>query len=250
MTNSTIILAIYPGRQVHRWTVIERSDDAVSKAGRRRPRWLCRCVCGTRKLVLKQSLLLALRSDVGGSRSCGCLQTERAQSHGHARFGHPSSEYMAWLAAKKRCDNPTNASYPIYGGRGIRMCRRWSKSFDAFLDDVGPKPHRNWSLDRIDPERGYEPGNCKWVPAIVQARNKRTTRWYEFEGQPAVIGEVARFLGVSRVQALSLERRGLLPARKMEEAPDHALMGNPLVIDLNRIRPMTAVGPSGGVWHA
>jgi hypothetical protein len=243
-------MTVHVGMQVHRWIVLRRSDDLIARAGRRRARWHCRCSCGVEKPVLQQSLLLALRSSHGGSRSCGCIARETAFVHGHAQGGQPSPEYNCWLAAKKRCQNPTNASYPLYGGRGIRMCPRWSASFAAFLGDVGPKPLPSWSLDRINPERGYEPGNCAWVPPIVQAQNKRSTCWWEFEGQPAVIGEVARFLGISREHALSLGKRGLLPARKMREAPNHALMGNTLVLDLNQAEPPPAVPQSGGGRHA
>lgn len=236
--------------EVSRWTVLGRADDLISSSGRHRSRWNCRCVCGVTKAVLEQSLVLALRSDQGGSRSCGCLARDVAMDHGHAQGGRPSPEYMCWLAAKKRCNNPTNASYATYGARGIHMCGSWSASFETFLKDVGRKPRPDWSLDRIDPDRGYEPGNCAWVPPIVQARNKRTTQWYEFEGQPAVIGEVARFLGVSRHAALKLEQRGLLPARRMLRAPAHELMGCPLVLDLNQTRPLRAVLQNSGGRHA
>jgi len=236
--------------QVHRWFVIRRADDLISRSGRHRARWTCRCVCGTQKDVLEQSLVLALSSDQGGSRSCGCLARDVAMVHGHAQGGQPSTEYMCWLGAKKRCSNPANSSYPIYGARGIRMCRRWSESFQAFLKDVGRKPNPSWTLDRIDPDRGYEPGNCVWVPPIVQARNKRTTQWYEFEGQPALIGDIARFLGVSRHYALNLERRGLLPARRMLRAPAHKLMGCSLVLDLNQTEPFLAERQNSGANHA
>lgn len=239
MTSCANSNVIRPGSQVHRWTAIERADDAFARSGRRRPLWLCRCACGIWKLVLQQNLLLALRAPVGGSRSCGCLQLERVQSHGHARRRRPSTEYMAWLAAKKRCANPRNASFPNYGGRGITMCARWSESFEAFLADIGPKPHADWSLDRIDPEQGYAPDNCHWAPPAVQARNRRNTRWYEFEGQPAVLGEVARFLGITRHQARSLERQGLLPARPRILPPNASVMGRTLVLDLNHIRPLS-----------
>jgi hypothetical protein len=149
---------------------------------------------------------------------------------------------MAWQAAKKRCGNPRNASFPNYGGRGIRMCRRWSISFGAFLSDLGPKPDVAWSLDRIDPDKGYEPGNCRWVPPIVQSRNRRNTRWYVFEGQLSTIGEVARFLGITRDQARAFERNGQLPAQRADTGPRSAReLAAGIILDLNPVAPAAYV---------
>jgi hypothetical protein len=202
-----------PGRRVVRWTLLSEAEPATSKGGRQRRRWLCRCDCGSEKLVLAQSLRFALRSETGGSRSCGCLATERSLRHGHNRCCRPSAEYTAWLAAKKRCFNPRNSSYGHYGRRGISMCSRWARSFEAFLSDMGPKPDPSHSLDRIDPEGNYQPGNCRWASPSVQARNKRNVRWYDFCGEHLILAEVAARLGITRNAARALERRGALPAR-------------------------------------
>ena len=183
-----------PGKRVHRWTVLGISESSRSASGRKRVRRLCRCKCGVEKLVLEQSLLLALRSDQGGSRSCGCLAIEANLLHGHNRGQQPTSEYMAWLSAKKRCNNPGNASFHRYGARGIRMCTRWCDSFESFFQDMGPKPDPSLSLDRIDPNGDYEPTNCRWAPLDVQSRNRSGVRWYEFEGQAALLGDIAAFL--------------------------------------------------------
>ena len=243
-------IIIGAGTQVGRWTVIEEVAPLRTTSGRTR-RWRCRCACGREKLVLQQSLSLALRKRSGGSRSCGCLAIERATIHGNLCNGRPSPEYMAWQAAKKRCGNPRNPSFPTYGGRGITMCGRWLSSFDAFLSDLGPKPGPEWSLDRIDPDIGYDPGNCRWAKPLVQSRNRRTTRWYEFEGQVSTIGEVARFLGLTRDQARSLERRGILPARRSNAKPSASFkMDAPLVLDLNRIAPLSPCEQVSGTRHA
>lgn len=232
---------LYLGRRVFRWTLLSEGRPAISKGGRRRPRWLCRCDCGSVKLVLDQNLRLALRSEVGGSRSCGCLATERATKHGSISGNRPTSEYMAWIAAKKRCTNPRNPSYRFYGARGVRMCSKWAASFEAFLCDMGPKPDPTFSLDRIDPDGDYRPGNCRWAEPSVQARNKRNVRWYEFQGDFLILGEVAERLGISRKKARLLECRGVLPARRISGSPLRNTVyrpTEPVLIDLNEVAPL------------
>lgn len=228
-----------PGIRVHRWTILARADSLISKSGRARYRWLCRCDCGAEKLVLEQSLRLACRSESGGSRSCGCLVISRATRHGHNSGGQPSPEYQAWMAAEKRCTNPRNRSYAVYGGRGIRMCRRWSDSFEAFLSDMGPKPEPSLSLDRINPDGDYEPSNCRWASPKVQMRNRRCVRWYEFEGQHVLLGDIAEFFGITRDNARGWERRGILPARRLVGAPRVPDSITPITLDLNTVSPFT-----------
>ncbi len=242
---------IMPGARIHRWTVVAAAEPLATRSGRSRPRWVCRCACGTERTVLQQSLQRALRSDTGGSRSCGCLAIERATRHGHAAASRPTGEYTAWLAAKKRCGNPRNASYGAYGGRGIRMCRRWAERFEAFLEDLGPKPHPEWSLDRISSDGGYEPGNCRWAPPIVQSRNRRSTRWFVFEGQVCTIGEVARFLGITRDQARALEREGRLSLRSAEAGPlsAHEIAAE-ITLDLNAVAPAADIALREVGYHA
>ena len=204
-------------------------------AAQRRPRWHCKCICGTEKLVLTQSLRLAMQSEFGGSRSCGCLALERSLTHGNNRNQRPTPEYAAWMGAKKRCRNPSSSSYHRYGGRGIAICDRWRGSFEAFLADMGPKPDLSLSLDRIDPDGDYEPGNCRWAPSDVQARNKTNTRWYEFEGQPALLVDIAAFFGISRDEARNMVARNQLPVRRLKTPPRVRDRLKPLILDLNLV---------------
>lgn len=147
---------------------------------------------------------------------------------------------MAWIAAKKRCGNPRNASFRRYGGRGVRMCARWQNSFETFLSDMGRKTDPSLSLDRIDPNGDYEPGNCRWAPLDVQSRNRAGVRWYEFEGQPALLGDIAAFLCMTRDEARALDRKGLLPARRLAKPPRVPDRLIPLELDLNLVEPRPA----------
>jgi hypothetical protein len=96
-----------------------------------------------------------------------------ARKHG----GSGTPEYRAWAAAKSRCSNPNATGYERYGGRGITMCERWRESFPAFLEDMGPKPSPQHSLDRFpDRDGNYEPGNCRWATFIQQMSTRRMAR--------------------------------------------------------------------------
>ncbi len=88
------------------------------------------------------------------------------------RNGIHKLEYKTWASMKQRCYNPNSNFYHRYGGRGITVCDRWRDSFEAFLDDIGLKPSRKHSIDRIDGEGNYEPGNVRWASPSVQQNNR------------------------------------------------------------------------------
>jgi hypothetical protein len=109
----------------------------------------------------------------GLTRSCGCLRREasRGRKIRHGRYRTP--EYVSWASAKQRCHNPKYAAFHLYGGRGIRMSDEWRADFAAFLAHIGPRPTKAHSLDRIDTDGNYEPGNVRWATAEEQANNRR-----------------------------------------------------------------------------
>jgi hypothetical protein len=138
--------------------------------------WLCLCDCGNHTIVSGRHLTS------GDSRSCGCMQREAAfttgkanTTHGHSRRGKITAEYRAWFHMWARCTNPNVERYPHYGQRGIRVCRRW-KRFEKFYADVGPRPSAQHSLDRINNDGHYEPGNVRWATRSEQRRNRPYSR--------------------------------------------------------------------------
>ena len=135
--------------------------------------WLCRCSCGRMTTVVGPDL----RS--GHTKSCGCLSValviERSTRHGGARRHAHTSEHRSWAHMKERCRNAECNDYANYGGRGIRVCERW-ESFENFLADMGPRPSAKHSIDRINNDGNYEPGNCRWATRCQQNSNQRMRR--------------------------------------------------------------------------
>jgi len=153
------------GSRFGKWVVISRTRDSHVE---------CACDCGTVREVHISNLTS------GKTKSCGCNRdkaTAIAMTK-HGMFGTPT--YSTWSSMLTRCENPRSKSYQRYGGRGIKVCERWHK-FSNFIDDMGEKPSKGMSIERIDNDGNYEPGNCKWATSAEQARNTRRTRLTEGE---------------------------------------------------------------------
>jgi hypothetical protein len=158
------------GQRFGRWFVVRDAPvRAVPSSQLRQVR--ARCDCGTVRVVLAQNLRR------GTSKSCGCLNIEslrdRAAEDGRKVNGRFIAEYHSWRGMIERCENPRHKTFADYGGRGITICKRWRRSFPAFLADMGRKPSPTHSIDRKNNRRNYTPGNCRWATKIEQATNRR-----------------------------------------------------------------------------
>lgn len=183
------------GDRYGRLVLVKQVENQGSKV-----RWTCLCDCGS----VRQANLTNLKS--GRVSSCGCYSTdrlrERKTTHGHTRDRHRTREYEAWCGLRMRCSNPRDSHYHLYGGRGIKVCTRWADSFEAFLEDMGPVPDVEHSVDRIDPDGDYEPSNCRWATYTEQNRNRRVVHVVEVDGK------IYRGL-YAAASALGVSRRGL-----------------------------------------
>jgi len=131
--------------------------------------WHCICTGGNKRIARGSNL------KNGTTKSCGCLFNEGNNvKHEHARGGKRSPTLTSWDGMFTRCYNTAAKSYKNYGGRGIRVCKRWHR-FENFLTDMGERPP-NRSLDRINNNGRYAPGNCRWATATEQVNNRRVSR--------------------------------------------------------------------------
>lgn len=160
-----------------------------------RVRSCVRCQCGNELIVDNEKL----RS--GNTRSCGCLKIEKARAlnyrHGAKVNRKPTAEYESWQHAKQRCFDSACPDFKNYGGRGISMCVQWRDDFAAFLAYVGPRPDRAATIDRIDCNGDYEPGNVRWAPRAVQNSNTRRNRFVVANGLRMTVAAAARLVGIN-----------------------------------------------------
>jgi hypothetical protein len=138
---------------------------------------------------------------------------------------HPK-EYRSWASAVQRCSNPNNHAFHLYGGRGIRVCEQWS-SFVNFFKDMGLRPE-NTSLDRIDNNKGYEPGNCRWATRQQQSDNRYNIRVLTYNGKTQTLREWSAETGISLntmrqrvVAGWSAEKCITLPTKNRKIGPNH-----------------------------
>lgn len=170
---------------------------APAKPRYRKTYWVCRCECGNVVEVQQAHL----RS--GHTRSCGCYHDEAARRAVTKHGRHDTPEYSTWANMLARCYNERTHEYERYGGRGISVCNRWKHSFVSFYADMGARPSPMHSIDRIDNDGNYDPGNCRWATFYQQCESRHIRN-----------DNKSGYAGVSYVKAngrwmARLQRRGI-----------------------------------------
>ncbi len=144
----------------------------------------------------------------GRASSCGCARGEFVSQnrsvHGEGRNGKKTVEFKLWLGMRQRCLDKNSLNYKDYGGRGVTIAPEWVSDFPAFLAHMGRRPSPDHSIDRIDNEKGYQPGNVKWSTRKEQCRNRRTSRFLLARGVSKTISEWAEITGIPQA---TLRRR-------------------------------------------
>lgn len=183
------------GRKFGKLTVIDRVDRGV---------YMCACDCGNKKPVRWENLRR------GYTKSCGCLRPSVSppEQRTHSAIGvkaHPL--YELWRTMVRRCHSPTSPRYKTYGARGIQVCERWRRDFFAFVTDMGPRPEGT-SLDRVDNDGNYEPGNCRWATPQEQTDNSRVAKLVRLGGIVMSEARAARDLGLTESGLKSVRAAG------------------------------------------
>jgi len=150
--------------------------------------------------------------------------SQRWSDEARAKFRSP--EYRAWTMMKTRCYNTNHHKYPRYGGRGIKVCERWKSSFESFLEDMGSRPGKGYSIDREDNDGDYTPKNCRWATASQQASNKGTTRWIEVGGEQRTLQDWANRLGSDPQTISDRLARGWEPVDAVSTLPRSQAQGD------------------------
>lgn len=183
------------GTKHNRLTILKEVEPIFYKKGAAR-RVLCKCDCGKEKVIDFNSIR------TGKSKSCGCLNKETSAKlhtkHGLAMLStgvrHP--DYCIWMKMKSRCLNPNDKSYKNYGGRGIKVCESWQKSFTSFINDMGWRPNNKYSIERIDYNKDYCPENCKWVLKSEQSKNCRRVKLIAYNGKEHCLTDLCKLLNL------------------------------------------------------
>lgn len=185
----------------------------AGRSPRRNYLWECKCECG------KTTVVMASLLKNGTTKSCFCYgRDQRAKS----RRTHGKSRTRVWriyLHMIRRCYNKKVPVFHHYGGRGITVCKRWKKSFEAFLEDMGEPPTKEHSLERINNNKGYSKSNCRWATQAEQTRNTRRTVLITKDGRTMCQNDWCKELGISRNLILKRRREGWPEERWLDPPP-------------------------------
>lgn len=194
------------GFRFNKLTVIER--DLSQQKGRVRTKWLCKCDCGNIISVVSTDLLR------GHTQSCGCYHKSQAskslteiKSRSPNFHKSKTRAYRIWHGMMRRCNNPKAKFYFYYGGRGIKVCKRWHE-YDAFLADMG-EPGQQDTLDRIDSNGDYCPKNCRWATMQEQCNNRRGNLIIWYNGKKYSGSQFAKEFDIPYYYVRALYKRGM-----------------------------------------
>jgi group I intron endonuclease len=208
------------GQKFGRLTVIEYMGSNRYRVSM----WLCKCDCGKEKTIHGGHL------KDGSIKSCGCLKREcgGAFKHGHSRIGERSITYQRWQNMIDKCSNLNNISYENYNKIKIKICYRWSnknpRGFENFLKDMGECPGKEYSIGRINKNKGHNKKNCYWITRKQRERNRKNNRLYIYEGKLRCVAELSEKHGIHRNtlqqrldKDLSIEKSLSIPVRKIKK---------------------------------
>lgn len=213
------------GKRFGRLTVIKRAEnDKYSTA-----RWLCKCDCGGETITSSGHL------NSGHTKSCGCFSREVASEkalknkcfYTHGLSNNKTFRRISYIRAsmKARCYNPKNHNYPRYGGRGIKICDEWLNSENGMINfynwAINNGYQDNLTIDRIDVNGNYEPGNCRWATAKEQANNKRNNITINYKGEIIKLTDIAEKMKINPRILRDRLRRGWTVERTIEQRPGH-----------------------------
>lgn len=179
--------------------------------------WECRCSCGNTLPITTNSLRTK------GTQSCGCLRKETTSKRKttHGMTGSP--EYRTWQHMKERCYKPSTKGFKNYGGRGITVCDEWRDSFLAFYKHIGPKPHKEYTIDRIRNNGNYEPGNVQWADRKTQANNSRRNCCITIDGITKTVIQWAKVMNINPNTIISRLHYGWNPQEAVIRSTDHTI---------------------------
>lgn len=229
------------GDKFGKLTIIDFSDFNKRYA-------ICSCECGKTKIVETNYLA------IGRIKSCGCLRRiiERDRNYNPVLYGEAINKELrptctAWASMLKRCLNKTNADYKYYGGRNITVCDRWL-NFYNFYEDMGKKP-KGTILDRIDPNKNYEPYNCRWATRKQQLYNKTNSILLEYKGKKWGLQELAKKYGINRMTLKSrifdmqwpIEKAIKTPIKKKTHTKQYKVFYKNKIIPLEKLATLTSL---------
>lgn len=199
----------YIGQTIDQITIKEKIQHNGKTA------YKCVCSCGKECIKVCSQLSISV---------CRCIDCGNIESGNKRRttFNYKGTqEYRAWSNMKNRCTNPNYELYHRYGGRGIKVCDEWVNSFETFLKDMGKKPSKQHSIDRINNDLGYSKDNCKWATKKEQSNNTKNTTMVELNGVLKPLSYWCEEKGLRKSTILIRISKGMSPQDAMAQGNKH-----------------------------